>query len=101
MKVWDRNRTRDPWICSQTRICCQTRYRLRYAARFKSIAEWSILQYFQPSLSYQLSLSRVPTEIKKHNSMIFFMIFHDQQCNFHDYLICGLQPPFLAASSPR
>ena len=28
---WDR--TRDRWICSQTRICCQTRYRLRYAAR--------------------------------------------------------------------
>ena len=27
-----RDRTRDPWICSQTRICCQTRYRLRYAA---------------------------------------------------------------------
>ena len=31
----DRDRTRDPWICSQTRICCQTRYRLRYAARRK------------------------------------------------------------------
>ena len=30
------NRTRDPWICSQTRICCQTRYRLRYVARYKS-----------------------------------------------------------------
>ena len=29
-----RDRTRDPWICSQTRICCQTRYRLRYAARY-------------------------------------------------------------------
>ena len=29
----DRDRTRDPWICSQTRICNQTRYRLRYAAR--------------------------------------------------------------------
>ena len=29
-----RDRTRDPWICSQTRICCQTRYRLRYAARW-------------------------------------------------------------------
>ena len=29
-----RDRTRDPWICSQTSICCQTRYRLRYAARF-------------------------------------------------------------------
>ena len=28
-----RDRTRDPWISSQTRICCQTRYRLRYAAR--------------------------------------------------------------------
>ena len=28
-----RDRTRDPWICSQTRICCQTRNRLRYAAR--------------------------------------------------------------------
>ena len=29
----DRDRTRDPWICSQTRICSKTRYRLRYAAR--------------------------------------------------------------------
>ena len=28
-----RDRTRDPWIGSQTSICCQTRYRLRYAAR--------------------------------------------------------------------
>ena len=26
--------TRDPWICRQTPICCQTRYRLRYAARY-------------------------------------------------------------------
>ena len=30
----DRDRTRDPWICSQTRIRNQTRYRLRYAARY-------------------------------------------------------------------
>ena len=29
-----RDRTRDPWICSQTHICSQTRYRLRYAARY-------------------------------------------------------------------
>ena len=29
-----RDRTRDPWICSQLRICNQTRYRLRYAARY-------------------------------------------------------------------
>ena len=28
----DRDQTRDPWICSQTRICSQTHYRLRYAA---------------------------------------------------------------------
>ena len=28
-----RDRTRDPWICSQTRTCSQTRYPLRYAAR--------------------------------------------------------------------
>ena len=31
----DQDRTRDPWICSQTHICSQTRYRLRYAARHK------------------------------------------------------------------
>ena len=28
------------------------------------------------------------------------MIFHDQQCNFHDYLMQGLQPPLLAEFSP-
>ena len=28
-----RDRTHDPWICSQTRIYSQTRYRLRYAAQ--------------------------------------------------------------------
>ena len=36
---------------------------------------------------------RVPTEIQKHNSMIF----HDQQCNFHEHLMHGLQPPLLNA----
>ena len=29
----DRDRIRNPWICSQAHICCQTRYRLRYAAQ--------------------------------------------------------------------
>ena len=29
-----RDRTGNPWICSQTRICCQTSYRLRYVAWF-------------------------------------------------------------------
>ena len=32
---WDR--TRDPWICSQTRICSQTLYRLRYAEIHKNL----------------------------------------------------------------
>ena len=32
----DRDRTHDPWICSRIRICSQTRYRLRYAARRKA-----------------------------------------------------------------
>ena len=27
------------------------------------------------------------------------MIFHDQQCNFHGYIMHGLQPILLAASS--
>ena len=25
--------THDPWICSQTGICCQTRYQLRYTVQ--------------------------------------------------------------------
>ena len=29
-----RDQTRDPWICSHIRICYQTRYRLRHAARY-------------------------------------------------------------------
>ena len=28
-----RDRTRNPWICSQIHICCQTCYRLPYAAQ--------------------------------------------------------------------
>ena len=34
------DQTRDPWICSQTRICCQARYRLRYAARYLYISRY-------------------------------------------------------------
>ena len=30
----------------------------------------------------------------------FPMTLHDQQCNFHDYLMYHLHPPLLAASSP-
>ena len=43
---------------------------------------------------------RVPTEFQKHFHY-FSMIFHDQQCNFHDYLMHSLQPTILAASSPH
>ena len=50
-----RDRTRDPWICSQTRICCQTRYRLRYAARLKACYVKSLLKYQAfPYLIYHL-----------------------------------------------
>ena len=39
-----RDRTRDPWICSQTRICSQARYRLRYAARVsRFVAEFWLI----------------------------------------------------------
>ena len=31
----------------------------------------------------------------------FSIIFLEQQCNFHDYLMHGLQLSLLAASSPR
>ena len=40
--------------------------------------------------------SEFPQKFK--NTISWF--FHDQQCNFHDYLMHGLQLPLLAASSP-
>ena len=43
----DRDRTRDPWICSQTRIRSQTRYRLRYVARtLKALAHKLVCAFF-------------------------------------------------------
>ena len=42
----DRDRTRDPWICSQIRIRSQTRYRLRYAARLASWKPADLGLYF-------------------------------------------------------
>ena len=48
-----RDRTRDPWICSQIRICSQTRYRLRYAARsFLHVTHRLDLMYM-PTIYYQ------------------------------------------------
>ena len=40
-----RDRTRDPWICSQLLICNQTRYRLRYAARLSEMCNEKILKW--------------------------------------------------------
>ena len=45
-----RDRTRDPWICSQTRICCQTRYRLRYAARLERVQKKDTKKGFYSTL---------------------------------------------------
>ena len=45
-----------------------------------------------------VTMDRVHTEIQKHYSMIFSIIFHDQQCNFHDYLMHRLKPPLLVLS---
>ena len=44
-----RDRTRDPWIYSQTRICCQTRNRLRYKARYTYLQENKQIQ-LQPEI---------------------------------------------------
>ena len=40
--------TRDPWICRQARICCQTRYQLRYASLYDggSVYCFKILKYY-------------------------------------------------------
>ena len=51
----------------------------------------------------ELNPGKVQPRGSHRNSKIHFhdfsMIFQDQQCNFHDYLMQDLQPPLLAASS--
>ena len=54
--VLGRDRTRDPWICSQTHICSQTRYRLRYAARFED----SVDGYMFRVMKYIFGFHSVP-----------------------------------------
>ena len=63
------------------------------------------LRNMKNSFNYRLScrglniVEEVPTMTQDsyRNSKTQFhdlsMIFHDQHCNFHDYLMCGLQPP--------
>ena len=53
-----RDRNRDPWNCSQTRICSQTRYRLRYAARWRDA--------IGPEGSNCFSRGSVPVFLRKH-----------------------------------
>ena len=59
-----RDRTRDPWNCSQTRICSQTRYQLRYAAYFENvlravIIEKSILTLLSTDLQFSFLVKMV------------------------------------------
>ena len=46
-----RDQTRGPCICSQTRICCQTRYRLRYAAWCKTCVQRPLSK--RPKIGFQ------------------------------------------------
>ena len=62
--------------------------------RLEIVSSQSVIN--QPIEYIICAYMRVPTDIQKHNSMIF----HDQQCNFHDYLMHSFQPPLLVASSP-
>ena len=55
-----RDRTRDPWICSQLRICSQTRYRLRYAAQYLGLFFRKFHQFNVPYLG-KTSLSSPST----------------------------------------
>ena len=49
-----RYRSQDPWICRQTRICCQTRYRLRYVVRYTYLQENKKIQ-LQPEIQDQFN----------------------------------------------
>ena len=60
-----RDRTRDPPICSQSRICCQTRYRLRYAAR----SLWNVIT-LTSCLSF---LFEIRTSIWTHRAQTLFI----------------------------
>ena len=64
-----RDPTRDPWICSQTRICCQTRYRLSYGARYILC---SILAFSEAILETQIFVtSKYKKNVHNLNMLIF------------------------------
>ena len=71
---WDR--TRHPWNCSQTRICSQTRYRMRYAA-------WYIID--------QLTSQQSPVELGPNNYTLFRKVMH-YQCSSLSYILIGKHP---------
>ena len=69
-----RDRTREPWICSQTRICCQTHYRLRYAARCRahvSDSQFSGYGWFQ----ILIILKMYALSVYKHAVVAAFCIY--------------------------
>ena len=72
-----RDRTRDPWICSQLRICNQTRYRLHYAARYSDLSIDHTC--FESSLYLNNSLRYLhETDINQHKTT----------CNTKGLLLC-------------
>ena len=52
------------------------------------------------SITYNMDMVKGSHRNSKTQFYDFPMILHDQQCNFHDYLMHRLHPPLLAASSP-
>ena len=48
-----RDRTRTPWICSQTSIYCQTRNLLRYAARYLPERAGLSVRHWKENLPWQ------------------------------------------------
>ena len=95
-----RDRTRDPWICSQTRICCQTRYRLRYTTRLtqyavlcKTFLEVNGGTYFKGSSSQHISsigneVGEVEESANWHQYILF--VWFDSLCPNQQYFSPGL-----------
>ena len=76
-----RDRTRDPWICSQLRICNQTRYRLRYAARWPRLAN-SIDKLCTTSKRVHVYLCKWRFVLTCHIWAIYWVLRLSDDCSF-------------------
>ena len=93
-----RDRTRNPWICSQTRICSQTCYRLRYAARFE----------FEPVIQEEVSLKDILCNFgRRHHEEQFCEIililyrWFRRKCLLKIFLIWSSGCPFVQRSGTK